>query len=195
MVTAGFGQVGKTHSYCGFLVFQLGWNLVETPIVWNFVRRRCKEWLHGLCICNFWRWFWFCDSLKSEEIHMNSCFLSAAVCCSSWGYLPSPSEFDNFPSLKRLENFYTDFNADSEYCGWLRVSTLTWWEILGRVAGPPGRPKQDPSWPPSIPIKIGRQPVEGMTTWTVHNFLRWFRMCKPLESEEIHLIQCSKSVH
>ena len=30
MVTAGFGQVGKTHSYCGFLVFQLGWNLVGT---------------------------------------------------------------------------------------------------------------------------------------------------------------------
>ena len=144
---------------------------------------------------NFWRWFWFCDSLKSEEIHMNSCFLSAAVCCSSWGYLPSPSEFDKIPSLKRLENFYTEFNADSEYFGWLRVSTLTWWEILGRVAGPAGWPKQDPSWPPSIPIKIGRQPVEGMTTWTVHNFLRWFRMCKPLESEEIHLIQCSKSVH
>ena len=43
MVTVGFGQLGKTNGYCGFLVFQLGWNLVETPIVWNFVRRRCKE--------------------------------------------------------------------------------------------------------------------------------------------------------
>ena len=30
MVTVGFGQVGKTHSYWGFLVFQLGWNLVGT---------------------------------------------------------------------------------------------------------------------------------------------------------------------
>ena len=36
-------------------------------------------------------------------------------------------------------------------------------------------------------IKICPQPVRGMTTWTLDNFLRWFRICNQLESEEMSL--------
>ena len=36
-------------------------------------------------------------------------------------------------------------------------------------------------------IKICPQPVRGLTTWTLDNFLRWFRICNQLESEEMSL--------
>jgi len=36
-------------------------------------------------------------------------------------------------------------------------------------------------------MKICRQPVQEMTTWTLHNFSRWFWICDSRESEEIHL--------